>query len=209
MRVGQVVLVRHGQASFGTEDYDVLSPLGEQQAELVGRALAGLRPDLVLHGSMRRQRETAVIAAKAAGWDAPIECDERWDEFELAGSAARMASREPDGAQAFQRWYEQATDRWLAGAHEPGDEPRADFVARVTAALARAAEVPTAVVVTSGGPVATIAAELLEGGGAAYRRLMPAMVNTSVTQVVSGRRGMTLLSWNTHQHLAREQVSYR
>ena len=207
--MGQVVLVRHGQASFGTDDYDALSPLGELQAELVGRALGGLRPGLVLHGSLRRQRRTAEIAAKTAGWDAPVECDERWDEFELTGAAARMASRGPDAVSAFQRWYEQAIDRWLAGEHEPGDESRADFESRVSAALRRAAEVPTAVVFTSGGPVATIAAELVDGGASAFRRLMPAMVNTSVTQVVSGRRGFTLVSWNFHQHLAREQVRYR
>ena len=175
------------------------------------RRIVELEPSfrLVLHGSLHRQRRTAEIAAKAAGWGAPVECDERWDEFVLAGAAARMAGRGPDAASAFQRWYEQAVDRWLAGEQQPGDEPRVDFVARVTAALRRAAQVPTAVVFTSGGPVATIAAELVGGGAPAFRRLMPAMVNTSVTQVVSRRRGFTLVSWNSHQHRAREQVRYR
>ena len=36
-------LVRHGQASFGSDDYDVLSPTGRQQAALAGREL-GHRP---------------------------------------------------------------------------------------------------------------------------------------------------------------------
>lgn len=209
--MGQVLLVRHGQASFGTDHYDALSELGEQQAALVGEALGrlGVIPDLVLHGGLQRQRDTAAIAAKAAGWDAPFEEDVRWDEFELAGTAAQMAASSLADAREFQAWYEARTDRWLDGAHEPGDESRVDFLGRVTAALNRAAEVSTAVVFTSGGPVASLAAELCDGGNAAYRKLMPAMANTSVTKVLSGRRGLTLLSWNAHDHLAREQVTYR
>ena len=51
-----LLLVRHGQASFGAADYDRLSALGERQSRLVGEALAarGVRPDLVVRGSLRR-----------------------------------------------------------------------------------------------------------------------------------------------------------
>ena len=34
--MGELVLVRHGQASFGAEDYDKLSPLGHQQSKWLG-----------------------------------------------------------------------------------------------------------------------------------------------------------------------------
>ena len=33
-------LVRHGQASFGADDYDLLSALGERQSRVLGQALA-------------------------------------------------------------------------------------------------------------------------------------------------------------------------
>ena len=207
--MGQILLVRHGQASFGADDYDVLSPRGEAQSSLLGAALAGLTPDVVVHGSLQRQRETARLAVEAAGWSVPVQVDPRWDEFTLSGSAERMASREVDGALAFQRWYEQATDRWLAGDHEPGDESWVDFCARTSASLADLAGAGTAVVFTSGGPVASLAAALLDGGGASYRRLMPVMVNTSLTRVVTGRRGTTLVSFNAHEHLPPELVTYR
>ena len=41
-----LLLVRHGQASFGKSDYDRLSPGGHRQARLLGADLArrGLRP---------------------------------------------------------------------------------------------------------------------------------------------------------------------
>src|SRR5690606_19152474 len=146
-----LLLVRHGQASFGTDDYDVLSPVGEEQSRLLGRALAGVSTDVVVHGELRRQRETAVIAAEAAGSVGPLRVDPRWDEFQLSGSAARMASREEGSREAFQRWYEGATDSWLAGDHEPGDESWVDFCARTSAALADLSTLGTAVVFTSGG----------------------------------------------------------
>lgn len=208
--MGQVLLVRHGQASFGTDDYDRLSPRGEEQAAAVGRALAGLRPDLVVHGALLRQRETAALAVAAAGWaDVRVDEDPRWDEFELSGSAARMARRGADGVRAFQEWYEDATDRWLAGDHEPGDEPYAEFTARTSGALAAVAEHGTAVVFTSGGPIASLSAGLVDGGAAAYRKLMPVMVNASVTKVLVGRRGLSLVQFNAHDHLPRELVTYR
>ena len=48
--MSQVLLVRHGQASWGSDDYDVLSDLGERQSRMLGEALAarGVVPDLVV-----------------------------------------------------------------------------------------------------------------------------------------------------------------
>lgn len=207
--MGQVLLVRHGQASFGTDDYDRLSTLGEEQSAAVGRALTGLTPDLVVHGALRRQRETAAHAVKAAGWDVRVEEDPRWDEFEMVGDASRMARSSLADAREFQAWYEAATDRWLAGDHEPGQEPYVEFAARTSGALAAVAEHGTAVVFTSGGPIASLSAGLVDGGTAAYRRLMPVMVNASVTKVLVGRRGLSMVQFNGHDHLTREQVTYR
>lgn len=53
-------LVRHGQASFGAHDYDLLSEIGHRQSRLLGEYLAdrGVRPVRVMTGSLRRQRQT-------------------------------------------------------------------------------------------------------------------------------------------------------
>ena len=37
--MASILMVRHGQASFGAEDYDQLSPLGQRQADLMGGVL--------------------------------------------------------------------------------------------------------------------------------------------------------------------------
>ena len=98
--MGAIHLVRHGQASFGTGDYDRLSELGHEQARLAGQDMAarGLRPDVVIHGGMRRQRETAEGLLAGAGWDCPVEVDPRWAEYDAdavldAPSVSRMHVR--------------------------------------------------------------------------------------------------------------------
>lgn len=58
--MGSIYLIRHGQASFGADDYDVLSPTGIRQAEILGRHLAelGISFDRCLAGDLRRQQHT-------------------------------------------------------------------------------------------------------------------------------------------------------
>jgi broad specificity phosphatase PhoE len=55
-----LTLVRHGQASFSAEDYDQLSPLGEAQAQALGRYWAerALHFDAVYLGPLRRHQQT-------------------------------------------------------------------------------------------------------------------------------------------------------
>jgi broad specificity phosphatase PhoE len=216
--MGQILLVRHGQASWGAADYDVLSSVGEEQAAVLGRSLAGLEPVAVVHGAMLRQRRTAEIAAEAAGWAAPLREDPGWDEMDhLAILAAHPRddgagpAGEPDRAQ-FQAWFEAATERWTTGGHDDDyDESFPAFRRRVADALADLPSEGTTVVVTSGGPISAVTADLLDAGTPAYVRLAPVVVNTSVTRLVTGRRGVTLVSFNEHAHLQgrAELLTYR
>jgi broad specificity phosphatase PhoE len=210
--VTQVLLVRHGQASWDAEDYDVLSGLGAEQARVTGTALAerGVRPDVLVHGGLRRQRDSARHLLAGAGWDVEVaEPDPGWDEMDHRAVLDRQpyafAGDRPT-RQEFQAWFEAATLRWTGGEHDHDyDEPFPDFGARVVGALEQVvAALPdsgTAVVVTSGGPIAWLAAHLLDGGAPAHVRLAPVVVNASVTKVVVGRRGRTLVSFNDHGHL--------
>jgi broad specificity phosphatase PhoE len=207
-----LLLVRHGQASWGAADYDRLSGLGEQQASVLGRALRerGTRPDVLVHGRMTRQRETARLLGEAAGWSDWSE-DDAWDEMNHEEVLQRQrrhhtfAGDSPTRAE-FQAWFEAATDRWTAGGHDHEyTESFPAFGDRVLAALdgltGRLDAGATAVVVTSGGPIARITAELLGGGADLHRRIAPVVVNASVTKLVVGQRGITLVSFNDHSHL--------
>ena len=57
-------LVRHGQASFGTDNYDQLSATGREQVQVLGNYFASLgeRIDTIYSGALMRQRETAAVA---------------------------------------------------------------------------------------------------------------------------------------------------
>src|SRR3954447_25182841 len=83
--MGVLMLVRHGQASFGTDDYDVLSSRGVRQSRRAAEILAGygVAPTTLIHGGMRRQRETAEeMLHGAPAWELPLEEDERWREVD-------------------------------------------------------------------------------------------------------------------------------
>ncbi len=208
--MGQIVIVRHGQASYGAADYDVLSPRGEKQAARTGELLADLRPDALLHGAMKRQQRTAEVMADAAGWSVVPRLDDGWDEMDhlaVLDAQPKHFEGEPDERQ-FQAWFEQATARWLSGEHD-GDyrESWPVFAERVLGALDRIGE-GTTVVTTSGGPVAVVVATLLESP-AAYQRIAPVAVNAAVTRVVTGSRGRTLVSFNEHTHLTGDLLTYR
>lgn len=219
--MGQLLLVRHGQASWDGEDYDVLSERGHRQGALLGAALAarGVRPDVVVSGGMRRHRETVENILDGAGLGpVDVEVDGGWDEYDhvsmLAQVPTSFAGEKPTPAE-FQTWMEQATDRWIRGEYaEDYHEPFAEFTARVEAALTRAVggSGGTTLVVTSGGPISWATASLLGGGAGLWSRLNVVCVNTGVTKLVTGRRGVTLVSFNEHTHLEggdAELLSYR
>lgn len=208
--MGRLLLVRHGQASWGEEDYDVLSETGREQARVVGAELAarGAAPLVVLHGALRRQRETAHLLAAAAG-DRPTELDADWDEVDHESVLAAQPTGVPGAAPTraeLAGWFERAIRRWAQA--QPGaayEESFADFGTRVDRALARAVERSgaerTVVVVTSGGPIARVTAGLVAGGSdlpEAYVRLAQVVVNASVTKLVVGGRGARLVAFNEH-----------
>jgi broad specificity phosphatase PhoE len=219
--MGVVLLVRHGQASFGSDDYDVLNDNGIEQSGRLGRALAeqGVVPTAVVHGALRRQRDTAAAMLRGGGWSVAPEVDAGWDEFDhVAVIRGNGESGGFDGLDrvAFHRVFEQATDRWCGGAHDDEyDEPWPSFLLRCAEALDRACARPgVTVVVSSGGPIAAAGTSLVdpEAGPDQVTRVWKAfddvIVNASVTRVVVGSSGRRLLSFNEHSHLPRDLVTY-
>jgi len=231
--MGVLLLVRHGQASFGADDYDALSETGHEQARILGRDLAarGVVPDRIVRGELRRHRETAegiLEGLGSAGSDIPVTVDAGWDEFdfdhvlrvhrpseESRSVMASVGDLPADRQRAvFQAHFEEATARWTGGtADHEYVEPFPAFVARVTGATERAAEAPsgTTLVVSSGGPIALAVSRLLAGDASLWDRLNRVAVNTAVTKVISGRSGLHLSAFNTHTHLEHDRslVTYR
>ncbi len=214
-----LLLVRHGQASFGTDDYDRLSPVGLEQSRVLGAELGRrtVDPVRIVSGGMKRQLQTAAGVAGAASWAAPVDVDPGWDEFnatELLDAFPEVDPAARNDSRVFQRMLERASSRWASGDHD-GDyrETFAEFTGRVDAALARAVaglgSGQTGVVVSSSGAIAWATARLLNGGFDQWLALNRVTVNTGVTKIVAGASGTSLLSFNDHSHLSSAEVTYR
>ncbi|MFF3333561.1 histidine phosphatase family protein [Streptomyces sp. NPDC002888] len=217
-----ICLVRHGQASFAAQDYDVLSELGREQATAVGRELArrGLRDPRLVSGTLLRQRDTAELLAKAAGFEQPAWQDARWNEYDHLALMARYAEPQPEGAadsRAVQVLLDRALRAWI---EDPDGVSGADgwsaFVGGAGAALAELSgalgQGRDAVVVTSGGVLAALCGALLSVPPAGVVALNRVTVNASVTTLAVGGSGTSLLTFNDHAHFTGDRrglLTYR
>ncbi|MEO1689494.1 MAG: histidine phosphatase family protein, partial [Pseudomonadota bacterium] len=218
----RIWLVRHGQASFGAEDYDRLSETGRAQSEALGAwfAARGVRFSRVIHGALRRQRETWEGIAEGLGGDAPAaEVEPGWDEYDAdairdAWLAAGGEAAPAGDKRAHFRIFRRALAAWQAGELSP-PEPFAAFEARAARALAAAAEGEGPVLaVSSGGTIGHVAAGLLglegSGAGEAMIRLNLQAKNTGFARIVGAPGRLWLNSWNEAPHLedGRGEVTY-
>jgi broad specificity phosphatase PhoE len=205
--MGQIFLVRHGQASFGSADYDQLSPRGIEQARILGEWFGHCRQtfDRVVTGDLKRHRQTAdacLTALSHCGEKAvETESDAGFNEYdheeimvrhrpEFADPDAvkRFLAAHEHGKRAFQLEFEQAMARWMSGSHDADyREPWPIFRARCTAALLRLMESAGAsqkvAVFTSGGTIATLCQYVLELSDRSTYQLNWSLVNSAVTKL--------------------------
>ena len=138
--MGVLLMVRHGQATLGTGNYDTLSELGRLQAAVVGARLRDSDLDIgrVVCGSLTRQRDTALAILSAVGMPADrLEVDPRLDEYDHEGVFAAHSSGvtfETAGGRVTPRELQASLDRaivsWIAGDGEYA-EPHDAFVSRI------------------------------------------------------------------------------
>ena len=216
--MASIYLLRHGKASFGAADYDRLDPIGIRQAECLGSALAVCRlgRPVCFSGDMRRQRATLAACLSTMALDAEVLVDPRWNEFDherivaaaYPGEVGQLRSAlalEVDPQRAFQRLFQTAMSRWVAGADDADyAETWTDFRARVAAALGTVAEAVAsgrdAIVCTSGGPIAAAMQQVLGLDDAHALPLHWVIANASYTCLHAGRQ-LRLGSFNVHSHL--------
>lgn len=75
--MGQIYMIRHGQASFGSDNYVELSALGTEQGRLLGEWFANNRRkfDRIVVGSMQRHWQTAISCMAVLPGFAPMETE--------------------------------------------------------------------------------------------------------------------------------------
>lgn len=236
--MGSIYLIRHGQASFGADDYDVLSPIGVRQAEVLGQYLLdlGVSLDRCVSGDLRRQQHTASAAleqyAKAGVTPPTIEQDAAFNEFDadnvIRHLLPEILPQEPNalhilrnGAQnraEFQRLFALLIQRWVKGEYAATAVPSwASFVSQVAGGLQRLLQLADSkdnvAVFTSGGTI-TALLHLITGITAEKAfELNWQIVNTSLSRLKFRGSDVALASFNSHAHLellkAPELITFR
>ena len=217
--MAELLVVRHGQASFGAADYDVLSDLGRRQAAALGALLrdVGCVPDRVVTGTLRRQKDT--LAEMALGEAGGAEEHAGFDEYDFADLLhARFDGAVPgeltQDRRSHFRTLRDTIFAWQDEAFAGASETYAEFAARVEAArrFATREGARRVLVVSSGGPMGQLTATAL---GAPRRQMMELNLrtkNTGCTRFVFSGEAFSLDEFNATPHFmlpgGAELVSY-
>lgn len=222
-----IYLFRHGQASFGAESYDQLSPNGELQAKLLGRYFDSILKEapVVMAGSMQRHQQTAQLCLDECFPESELITNPAWNEFNHTQVFARYEPRfnqpellKEDVAQHanprayLSKIFEGAIERWTGGEyHHEYEESWPDFKNRVESALQDlcdelAEKRPRyAVVFTSGGVISVAAGKILGLSPSKTFALNWAIANTSMTTLRLVGNEPQLLSLNEHHFIKANQ----
>lgn len=221
-----IYLIRHGQASFGAESYDQLSPNGELQAKILGQYFDSILKEApyAVAGSMRRHQQTAGIVLEQCFPEASVVTDSAWNEFNHQQVFAQYEPRfnEPhllkadvdkeDNPRAYlAKIFEGAIERWTGGDyHHEYEESWPHFKRRVETALQNlcnelAKTQPRyAVVFTSGGVISVAAGKILGLSPNKTFALNWAIANSSMTTLRLVGNEPQLLSLNEHHFIKAE-----
>jgi broad specificity phosphatase PhoE len=210
--MGTLYLVGHGQASFGADDYDVLSPLGHQQAVRLGEYFKtrGILFDATLTGSLKRQIST--FEGICSGMGTQLEALQ-WPGLNEYDSHAVIATvhsgklEKPTTSEQYRHHFRLLKDgltQWMNGVVSPHGMPGySDFVLGVTSALdhVRKTHDGKVLLVSSGGPISTAVGHILGCSPEATIELNLRIRNSSVTELAFTPKRHMLVTYNTLPHL--------
>lgn len=211
--MGTVYLVRHGQASFGADNYDQLSALGMRQCVRLGEYFRhkGVTFDAALVGTLARQKQS--LACIAEGLQTQIE-PLSWPGLNEYDSKAVVQAihpgplerpTTPELVREHFRLLREGLAAWIEGKTKPeGMMSHADFVTGITSALdhVRATHYgKNVLVVSSGGPISTIVAHTLGAPLNSMIEINLRIRNSSVSELTFTPKRHSLVTYNTLPHL--------
>jgi len=210
--MGTLYLVRHGQASFGADNYDQLSPLGWQQSRRLGQYFLehGHRFDAVITGTLQRHDETWQGIREGMGMDLPTTRQAGLNEYDSEAVIRTVHPeplKKPDSPELYRHHFRLLRDglrQWMEGAVTPEGMPSyTDFRAGVVAALdwVRTQHTGNVLLVSSGGPISTAVGHILGTAPETTIELNFHIRNSAVSEFKYNPKGHRLVSYNTLNHL--------
>ena len=232
-----IYLIRHGQASFGADDYDKLSELGCRQASVAGEYLAqcGISFDAIYSGNLLRQRETAQLASASQPEELELRIDPRFNEIEndqqlkylvpevvkSNPAVQELIERGLSSSKDYQKVIKAVFNYWVSPqCADARVQSWQDYSQGVSQALhdvmVEQGSGKTVGIFTSGGTIATIVAQVLGLTGEQTYRFYEPIFNCSVTQLFYSGTRVSLSYFNDRSFLqvlgtqrAENLISYR
>jgi len=224
MSTARLILVRHGQASLGSADYDQLSPMGQRQSLALAERLGAELDDSAAHwrGSLKRHAQTLAHLNRPGESQVEPALNEYAVDHLVQAAVAQAESlglTPPDAAaladpeqflNIFLRWFPEVLSCWqqqrLIDVHNGS---WAAFHQRVRAPIPRwQAQLQagqSVLVVTSAGVISTILADVLGEDLAWQRQTNVALYNASVSILDWDQSRWQLHQLNCTAHLAADE----
>ncbi len=221
-----IYMARHGQASFGQDNYDQLSEKGRRQSQILAEYLirTGLSFDVVYSGDMVRQKDTVheVMAVyRERGCSLPeLRVMSEFNEYSsrdiIMAHIHDVAKEDPAlktdleniyaDKKAFQRVFEKIMMRWISGdADKAGVVRWQDFCGRVQSGLRKVmadnGRKKNIIIFSSGGPISAAVQMALGLSDEMALRIAWHIVNTSLTKFVYDDERVALTLFNQAAHL--------
>jgi broad specificity phosphatase PhoE len=225
--LAEIVLIRHGQASLGADDYDQLSEIGSAQAKRLGEHWRDLaKPfDHIVMGSMLRHAQTTEAFLQGYLGAGHIDLKQQdvsiqsgLNEYNHTFLLAELKRHFPDqwiDTNHRQRDYyhniRKALAYWSEGKiATDGSDTWSSFQERILAALQASIEEPfkRVLLVTSGGPISNLLAHFLKMPAAGMIDVSLRIKNTSVNTIVTNRIDFTVETINDVSHLNNSQYQH-
>jgi broad specificity phosphatase PhoE len=212
--MGTLYLVRHGQASFGSADYDQLSPLGVRQCEALGAWFAahGIGFGGVWRGTLRRHAQSLEAFARGYGGAMPPAAERpglnEYDSLALIRAVHAEPLPPPTSPAAYRehfRLLRLGLEAWIAARTAPEGMPTHEaFLQGIVSALdeVRARPDEDTILFSSGGPIAAAVAHVLGAAREVAIDLNLRIRNSAVTEFAVTPRRHLLVAHNHLPHLA-------
>lgn len=215
--MAELYLVRHGQASFGSSNYDQLSELGYQQALWLGEYFAqrNIQFDRLITGTQLRHQQTlegiAKGMAKHHSATPPSETHPGFNEYDfyalfasLTDKHAHIRAYATGDKRRFYKGLKELLKLWMADELDgPLPERWADFYNRVKQAMqfATQTEAEKVLVISSGGPIGTIASQVMQSPPQIGMELNLQVRNSSFCHYFFNQQSLRLATFNSIPHL--------
>ena len=217
--MGSLYLVRHGQASFGTDDYDRLSELGARQCERLGEWFRdkGVVFEGMITGTLKRHTQSFEAISRGMRVQPQALAMPGLNEYD-SESIVRAVHPEPlerpktaEDVRNHFRLLRDGLIAWMEGRTQPERMPSYEqFLGGVVDALdhVRTRHSGDVLIVSSGGPISTAVAHVLGAPPPAIVELNLRMRNSALTEFAFTPKRHSLITFNTLPHLEGSEASW-